>query len=63
VQAAPSSTKKAAPVSVNGGDEIVEMDRMRKLLVIWSSVQTSTCSSLYEVDAPIVKWREKIKIF
>jgi 2-oxoglutarate dehydrogenase E2 component (dihydrolipoamide succinyltransferase) len=35
--------KKVAPISVNGGDEIVEMDRMRKLIAGYmvASVQTS----------------------
>jgi 2-oxoglutarate dehydrogenase E2 component (dihydrolipoamide succinyltransferase) len=53
------------PVSVNGGDEIVEMDRMRKLISKYmvESVQTSAhVQSFIEVDVTnIVKWREKIK--
>lgn len=56
---------KAAPVSVNGGDEIVEMDRMRKLIsgYMVASVQTSAhVQSFIEVDVTnIVKWREKVK--
>lgn len=54
-----------APVSVNGGDEIVEMDRMRKLIsgYMVASVQTSAhVQSFIEVDVTnIVKWREKVK--
>jgi 2-oxoglutarate dehydrogenase E2 component (dihydrolipoamide succinyltransferase) len=56
---------KAAPVSVNGGDEIIEMDRMRKLIsgYMVASVQTSAhVQSFIEVDVTnIVKWREKVK--
>jgi 2-oxoglutarate dehydrogenase E2 component (dihydrolipoamide succinyltransferase) len=54
-----------APVSVNGGDEIIEMDRMRKLIAGYmvASVQTSAhVQSFIEVDVTnIVKWREKVK--
>ena len=57
--------QKAAPVSVNGGDEIIEMDRMRKLIAGYmvASVQTSAhVQSFIEVDVTnIVKWREKNK--
>jgi 2-oxoglutarate dehydrogenase E2 component (dihydrolipoamide succinyltransferase) len=59
----PSS--QAVPVSVNGGDEIVEMDRMRKLIsgYMVASVQTSAhVQSFIEVDVTnIVKWRDKLK--
>jgi 2-oxoglutarate dehydrogenase E2 component (dihydrolipoamide succinyltransferase) len=59
--------QKAAPVSVNGGDEIIEMDRMRKLIsgYMVASVQTSAhVQSFIEVDVTnIVKWRDKIKCF
>ena len=65
VQAAAPLAQKAAPVSVNGGDEIVEMDRMRKLIAGYmvASVQTSAhVQSFIEVDVTnIVKWREKNK--
>jgi 2-oxoglutarate dehydrogenase E2 component (dihydrolipoamide succinyltransferase) len=58
-------TTQAVPVSVNGGDEIVEMDRMRKLIAGYmvASVQTSAhVQSFIEVDVTnIVKWREKVK--
>lgn len=53
------------PPSVNGGDEIVEMDRMRKLIsgYMVASVQTSAhVQSFIEVDVTnIVKWRDKNK--
>ncbi|MFP9115116.1 dihydrolipoamide acetyltransferase family protein [Flavobacterium sp. RHBU_3] len=65
VSAPKPETPKAAPVSVNGGDEIVEMDRMRKLIsgYMVQSVQTSAhVQSFIEVDVTnIVKWRDKVK--
>ena len=58
--------QKAAPISVSGGDEIIEMDRMRKLIAGYmvASVQTSAhVQSFIEVDVTnIVKWREKNKV-
>ena len=64
VASAPVSAVKVAP-SVNGGDEIVEMDRMRKLIAGYmvASVQTSAhVQSFIEVDVTnIVKWRDKVK--
>lgn len=61
---APKATA-TVPVSVNGGDEIVEMDRMRKLIsgYMVASVQTSAhVQSFIEVDVTnIVKWRDKVK--
>lgn len=63
--AAQPQVQKAAPVSVNGQDEIVEMDRMRKLIsgYMVQSVQTSAhVQSFIEVDVTnIVKWRDKVK--
>lgn len=60
----PKATQ-AIPVSVNGGDEIIEMDRMRKLIsgYMVASVQTSAhVQSFIEVDVTnIVKWRDKVK--
>jgi len=57
--------QKASPVSVSGGDEIIEMDRMRKLIAGYmvASVQTSAhVQSFIEVDVTnIVKWRDKVK--
>ena len=56
---------KTAPVSVNGQDEIVEMDRMRKLIAgyMTQSLQTSAhVQSFIEVDVTnIWDWREKNK--
>ena len=56
---------KAAPVSVNGGDEIIEMTRMGKLISkhMIDSVQTSAhVQSFIEIDVTnIVKWRNKVK--
>ena len=52
-------------ISVNGGDEIVEMDRMRKLIsgYMMASINTSAhVQSFIEVDVTnIWKWREKNK--
>ncbi|HEX9979324.1 MAG TPA: dihydrolipoamide acetyltransferase family protein [Flavobacterium sp.] len=54
-----------APVSVNGQDEIIEMDRMRKLIAGYmvQSVQTSAhVQSFIEVDVTAIwEWREKNK--
>lgn len=64
-QIAINKPQTAAPVSVNGGDEIIEMDRMRKLIsgYMVASIQTSAhVQSFIEVDVTnIVKWREKVK--
>ena len=58
-------TKTVTPVSVNGGDEIIEMTRMGKLIAhhMVASVQTSAhVQSFIEVDVTnIVTWRTKIK--
>ncbi|MCD9574290.1 dihydrolipoamide acetyltransferase family protein [Flavobacterium soyae] len=58
-------SQQTVPVSVNGGDEIIEMDRMRKLIsgYMVASVQTSAhVQSFIEVDVTnIVKWRDKVK--
>jgi len=58
-------TQKATPVSVNGGDEIIEMTRMGKLISKYmvESVQTSAhVQSFIEIDVTnIVKWRAKVK--
>ncbi|MBL4905750.1 MAG: 2-oxo acid dehydrogenase subunit E2 [Flavobacteriaceae bacterium] len=56
---------KAVPVSVNGGDEVIEMTRMGKLISKYmvASVQTSAhVQSFIEIDVTnIVKWRTKVK--
>ena len=62
-KAAPA--KPAAPVSVNGGDEIIEMTRMGKLIAhhMVASVQTSAhVQSFIEADVTnIWNWRKKVK--
>ncbi|TXD53614.1 MULTISPECIES: dihydrolipoamide acetyltransferase family protein [unclassified Polaribacter] len=59
------TVSKATPVSVNGGDEIIEMSRMGKLIAkhMVDSVQTSAhVQSFIEIDVTnIVKWRTKVK--
>lgn len=64
-EAVPQKSQQAVPVSVNGEDEIVEMDRMRKLIsgYMVASLQTSAhVQSFIEVDVTnIVKWRDKVK--
>lgn len=60
----PAATQKA-PVSVNGGDEIIEMTRMGKLIAhhMVASVQTSAhVQSFIEADVTnIWNWRKKVK--
>lgn len=60
-----TKVKKTTPVSVNGGDEIIEMSRMGKLIAkhMVDSVQTSAhVQSFIEIDVTnLVKWRNKIK--
>ena len=57
--------KQAVPVSVNGQDEIIEMDRMRKLIaehMVMSKHTSPHVTSFVEADVTnIVRWREKIK--
>jgi 2-oxoglutarate dehydrogenase E2 component (dihydrolipoamide succinyltransferase) len=75
--AAPASTASAAPasaskveinapvVSANAGDEIIEMDRMRKLIadhMVMSKHVSPHVTSFVEADVTnIVRWREKVK--
>lgn len=65
VEVPKATTPKAAPISVNGGDEIIEMTRMGKLIAkhMVDSVQTSAhVQSFIEIDVTnIVKWRNKVK--
>jgi 2-oxoglutarate dehydrogenase E2 component (dihydrolipoamide succinyltransferase) len=60
-----TAAPKAMPVSVNGQDEIIEMDRMRKLIsgYMVASLQTSAhVQSFIEVDVTAIwDWREKNK--
>lgn len=59
------TVEKSIPVSVNGGDEIIEMSRMGKLVAkhMVDSIQTSAhVQSFIEIDVTnIVKWRNKVK--
>lgn len=61
-----AATPKAAPtVTANPGDEIVEMDRMRRLIadhMVMSKDVSPHVTSYIEVDVTnMVLWREKIK--
>ncbi|CAN1510707.1 AceF Pyruvate/2-oxoglutarate dehydrogenase complex, dihydrolipoamide acyltransferase (E2) component, and related enzymes [Flavobacteriaceae bacterium] len=60
-----TNNQQPTTISVNGGDEIVEMDRMRKLIsgYMMASINTSAhVQSFIEVDVTnIWKWREKNK--
>jgi len=62
-KAAPSI--QAPAVSVSAGDEIIEMDRMRKLIsehMVMSKHVSPHVTSFVEADVTnIVQWREKIK--
>jgi len=65
-QAAPAATPKAKPaVSINAGDEIIEMDRMRKLIaehMVMSKHTSPHVTSFVEADMTnIVMWRNKVK--
>ena len=59
----PSPVKPS--VSVSGGDEIIEMDRMRRLIaehMVMSKQTSPHVTSFVEADVTnLVKWREKIK--
>ncbi len=58
-------TKSPSTVSVAGGDEIIEMDRMRKLIaehMVMSKHTSPHVTSFVEADVTnIVKWRDRIK--
>ncbi len=60
-----SSSPAPAPISISGGDQIIEMDRMRRLIAdhMVASVKTSPhVTSFIEVDmSNVVAWREKQK--
>ncbi len=62
---APSAAPKPQPVSVSAGDEIIEMDRMRKMIagrMIDSKRISPHVTSFVEADMTgIVNWRNKIK--
>jgi 2-oxoglutarate dehydrogenase E2 component (dihydrolipoamide succinyltransferase) len=64
--AAPAPEKKAAPpVTVNDGDEVVEMDRVRKMIadhMVMSKQVSPHVTSVIEADVTdIVQWRNKNK--
>lgn len=76
VNTAPASTPVAAPaasetkitapsVTANNGDEIIEMDRMRKLIadhMVMSKHVSPHVTSFVEADVTnIVRWRDKVK--
>lgn len=64
-QPAPVENTQAAAKSVSGGDEIIEMDRMRRLIadhMVMSKQVSPHVTSFVEADVTnIVLWREKIK--
>ncbi len=61
----PSTSKPAPQVTAHQGDEIVEMDRMRKLIadhMVMSKQVSPHVTSFIEVDVTnMVQWREKVK--
>mgnify|MGYP000391900419 FL=1 len=64
--AKPTPTAKSAPApSLNAGDEIIEMDRMRKLIadhMVMSKHTSPHVTSFVEADVTnLVNWRNKIK--
>lgn len=66
VAQAPTPAKPVAPaISVSGGDEIIEMDRMRKLIadhMVMSKHTAPHVTSFVEADVTnLVLWRNKVK--
>ncbi len=63
--ASPAPRPSAPAISVSGGDEIIEMDRMRKLIadhMVMSKAVSPHVTSFIEVDMTnIVQWRDKVK--
>jgi 2-oxoglutarate dehydrogenase E2 component (dihydrolipoamide succinyltransferase) len=61
----PQPSSKAAPVYASGGDEIIEMDRMRKLIadhMVNSKHTSAHVTSFVEADVTnMVLWRNKVK--
>lgn len=61
----PAAAQKAQPVQVQGGDEVIPMSRMGKLIAkhMAESVSTSAhVQSFIEVDVTnVVQWRNKVK--
>ncbi|SDD33547.1 2-oxoglutarate dehydrogenase E2 component (dihydrolipoamide succinyltransferase) [Mucilaginibacter pineti] len=63
--AAPQPTASQPGTSVSGGDEIIEMDRMRRLIadhMVMSKQTSPHVTSFVEADVTsLVLWREKVK--
>ena len=63
--AEPEQERRTSSVSVSGGDEIIEMDRMRKLIadhMIMSTQTSAHVTSFIEADVTnLVQWRDRVK--
>ncbi|MEO9869114.1 dihydrolipoamide acetyltransferase family protein [Ekhidna sp.] len=63
--AMPSASHQPMPVAVDGGDEIIEMDRMRKMIserMVASKHISPHVTSFVEADVTkVVGWRNKVK--
>ena len=61
----PSASHQPMPVSVDGSDEIIEMDRMRKMIaerMVASKAISPHVTSFVEADvSKVVAWRNKVK--
>ncbi|MEP0987032.1 dihydrolipoamide acetyltransferase family protein [Ekhidna sp.] len=61
----PSASHQPVPVAVDGGDEIIEMDRMRKMIaerMVASKHISPHVTSFVEADVTkVVAWRNKVK--
>jgi 2-oxoglutarate dehydrogenase E2 component (dihydrolipoamide succinyltransferase) len=64
-KAVPLAVEMPAATSLNGGNEIIEMDRMRKMIsqrMIESRRISAHVTSFIETDmTPVVNWREHVK--
>lgn len=65
ISGSPSPAPQKVPVSISGGDEIIEMDRMRKMIaerMVDSKRISPHVTSFVEADVTnIVFWRNKVK--
>ncbi|MEQ9466441.1 MAG: dihydrolipoamide acetyltransferase family protein [Ekhidna sp.] len=65
VPSMPSASHQPMPVAVDGGDEIIEMDRMRKMIaerMVASKHISPHVTSFVEADVTkVVAWRERMK--
>jgi 2-oxoglutarate dehydrogenase E2 component (dihydrolipoamide succinyltransferase) len=61
----PATPQPASPIRTSGGDEIIEMDRMRRLIsdhMVMSTHTSAHVTSFVEADVTnLVYWRERIK--